>query len=171
MSKLSEFLGSVAPTVASALLGPVGGVAVAAIGKAFGVDAATTESLTKIIEGGKVTPEAMAELQKLELQFQNDEKERGFRNSELEFKDRDSARQANVTGGTQTKVFWLSVIILLLSFGSEIYVLFNGYSMAVDAVVVGRILGFLDAAALQALAYWLGSSHGSQQKTEIMAAK
>ena len=171
MSKLTEFLSTAAPTIASALLGPLGGVAVAGLGKALGIDGATTESITKAIQGGQITPEAMAEIQKLELQFKNDEKERGFRYSELEFKDRDSARQANVTGGTQTKVFWLSVIILLLSFGSEIYVLFNGYSMAVDAVVVGRILGFLDAAALQALAYWLGSSHGSQQKTEIMAAK
>ena len=171
MAGFKEFLGAVAPTVASALLGPLGGVAIAGLGKALGIDGATTEKITKAIQGGQITPEAMAEIQKLELQFQNDEKERGFKYAELEFKDRDSARNANVQGGTQSKVFWMSVVILCMSFGAEIYVLFNGYSMSVDAVVVGRILGFLDAAALQALAYWLGSSHGSQQKTEIMAQK
>ena len=169
MSKLTEFLGTAAPTIASALLGPLGGVAVAGLGKALGIDGATTESITKAIQGGQITPEAMAEIQKLELQFKNDEKERGFKYSELEFKDRDSARQANVQGGTQSKLFWLSLLLLAISVGAEVYVLFNGYSMAVDAVVVGRILGFLDAIALQILAYWYGSSMGSHQKTELMA--
>jgi len=169
MSKLTEFLSTAAPTIASALLGPLGGVAVAGLGKALGIDGATTESITKAIQGGQITPEAMAEIQKLELQFKNDEKERGFKYSELEFKDRDSARQANVQGGTQSKLFWLSLLLLAISVGAEVYVLFNGYSMAVDAVVVGRILGFLDAIALQILAYWYGSSMGSHQKTELMA--
>ena len=169
MSKLTEFLGAAAPTIGSALLGPLGGIAIAGLGKALGIDGATTESITKAIQGGQITPEAMAEIQKLELQFKNDEKERGFKYSELEFKDRDSARQANVQGGTQSKLFWLSLLLLAISVGAEVYVLFNGYSMAVDAVVVGRILGFLDAIALQILAYWYGSSMGSHQKTELMA--
>ena len=171
MSKFTETLTALAPTVASALLGPLGGVAVAGIGKALGLDAPTMKSVTDAVQGGQLTPESIARLKELELQYQNDEKERGFKYAELEFKDRDSARQANVSGGVQGKVFWMSIIILAMSFGAEIYVLFNGYSMEIDAVVVGRILGFLDAAALQALAYWMGSSHGSQQKTDLMASK
>ena len=169
MSSFKSLLSTIAPTVLSATLGPFSGIAIAGLGKALGIDGATTESITKAIQGGQITPEAMAEIQKLELQFKNDEKERGFKYSELEFKDRDSARQANVQGGTQSKLFWLSLLLLAISVGAEVYVLFNGYSMAVDAVVVGRILGFLDAIALQILAYWYGSSMGSHQKTELMA--
>lgn len=169
MSKLTEFFGAVAPTVASALLGPLGGVAVAELGKALGIDGATQDKIAKAIQGGQITPEAMAEIQKLELKFQNDERERDFKYADLEFKDRESARNANVQGGTQSKLFWLSLLLLMVSVGAEIYVLFAGYSMAVDAVVVGRILGFLDAIALQVLAYWYGSSMGSHQKTELMA--
>jgi len=169
MSSFKSLLSTIAPTVLSAALGPFSGIAIAGLGKALGIDGATTESITKAIQGGQITPEAMAEIQKLELQFKNDEKERGFKYSELEFKDRDSARQANVQGGTQSKLFWLSLLLLAISVGAEVYVLFNGYSMAVDAVVVGRILGFLDAIALQILAYWYGSSMGSHQKTELMA--
>ena len=169
MSKLTEFLGAVAPTVASALGGPLAGVAVAGLGKIMGIDAATTESITKAVQGNKLTPEMVADLQKMEMQYQNDEKERGFKYAELEFKDRDSARSANVQGGTQNKLFWLSLAMLSVSVGAEIWVLFNGYSMAVDAVVVGRVLGFLDAIALQILAYWFGSSMGSHQKTELMS--
>ena len=170
MSKLTEFLGTAAPTIASALLGPLGGVAVAGLGKALGIDGATTESITKAIQGGQITPEAMAEIQKLELQFKNDEKERGFKYSELEFKDRDSARQANVQGGTQSKLFWLSLLLLSTSIGAECVVLFVGYPKdVIDPIVVGRILGFLDAVGLQVLNYWFGSSSGSHQKTELMA--
>lgn len=171
MSKLTEVLGTLAPTVASALGGPLAGVAIAGLGKIMGIDSATSESITKAVQGNKLTPEMVAEIQKLEMQYQNEEKERGFKYAELEFKDRDSARTANVQGGTQNKLFWLSLVMLAVSVGAEVYVLFNGYSMQVDAVVVGRILGFLDAIALQILAYWYGSSMGSHQKTELMAAK
>lgn len=169
MSGVSDFLKTVAPTVASALLGPFGGVAVAGLGKLFGVKDATVESITKSIQQGSVTPEVMAQLQIMEAEYKEHEAQRGFSYAELEFKDRDSARSANVQGGTQIKLFWLSILLLAISVGAEVFVLFNGYSMAVDAVVVGRILGFLDAIALQVLAYWYGSSMGSHQKTELMA--
>ena len=89
---LKSFLGGVAPTIASALLGPLGGVAVAGLTKILGIDGGTVADVTKAISDGRVTPEQVAEIRKLELQFQQDEKERGFRYAELEFKDRDSAR-------------------------------------------------------------------------------
>jgi hypothetical protein len=153
-------------------MGPLGGIAVAGLGKAFGIDAPTTEKLTKAIQGGQITPEALAEIKKLEMEYQDHEKERGFKYAELEFKDRDSARQANVQGGTQSKLFWLSLVVLSVAVGTEVSVLFHGYAKdAVDPVLVGRILGLLDAVAIQVLGYWYGSSSGSHQKTEIMASK
>ena len=90
---LKSFLSGIAPTIASALLGPLGGVAVAGLTKVLGIDGGTVADVTKAISDGRVTPEQVAEIRKLELQYQADEKERGFRYSELEFKDRDSARR------------------------------------------------------------------------------
>jgi hypothetical protein len=169
---MSDFLKSVAPTVASALLGPFAGVAVAGLGRVFGVDGATTESITKLIQQGSVTPEAMAKLQEMEGEFREHEAERGYKYSELEFKDRDSARQANVAGGTQQYLFWLSLFLLAVSVGAELCVLFYGYPKdRVDPVLVGRILGLLDAVAIQILGYWFGSSSGSKQKTELLNQK
>ena len=40
---MNEFLKTIAPTLASALLGPLGGVAVAAIGNVLGMSDATTD--------------------------------------------------------------------------------------------------------------------------------
>ena len=172
MSGVSDFLKSVAPTVASALLGPFGAVAVAGLGRVFGVDGATTESITKLIQQGSVTPEAMAKLQEMEGEYREHEAERGYKYSELEFKDRDSARQANVAGGTQKHLFWLSLVLLTMSLGTEVYLLLNGYPKdKIDPVLVGRILGLMDSVALLVLGYWFGSSSGSNAKTTLLAQK
>jgi hypothetical protein len=48
------------------------------------------------------------------LQFKENERERSFKYAELAFKDWDSARLANVTGGTQRALFWQSVLMLVL---------------------------------------------------------
>lgn len=160
---------AIAPTVASALGGPLAGAAVAAIGSIFGVSDATQETIKDIITNGQLTPEQVGKLRELELQYQNEEKERNFRYSELEFKDRDSARQANVQGGTLKMLFWLSLVLLAICLGSEVAVLFAGYPTDVPDIIVGRVLGLLDSVALMVLAFWYGSSNGSERKTELLA--
>lgn len=162
-------LKQLAPTVASAFLGPLGGVAVAAVGNLLGVSEATQDKIAKVIQDGQLTPEQITELKRLELQYQTNEADRQFKYSDLEFKDRDSARQANVQGGTQKMLFWLSLVLLVCTLGSEIAVLFNGVPLAVQDIIAGRVLGLLDSVALMVLAYWYGSSSGSHNKTELLA--
>ena len=160
---------TLAPTAASALLGPLGGAAIAAIGGILGIDQPTQATIEKAITSSQLTADQAAELRKLEMQYQNDEKERGFKYVELEFKDRADARSANVQGGTQKPLFWLSLVLLIVTLGSEVAVLFNGYPHTVAEIVVGRVLGLLDAVAMMVLSYWYGTSHGSQQKTDLLA--
>ena len=167
---MNDFLLGIAPTIASALLGPLGGVAVAGLGKILGLDSATTESVSKAITDGKITPDQLAEIKKLEMQFKADEAERGFRYADLAFKDRDSARQANVTGGIQLQMFGLSIILLTICLGTEVWILFNGYPKTLPEIIVGRILGLLDGVALLVLGYHYGTTSGSIQKTELLAA-
>lgn len=166
---LKSFLSGMAPTIASALLGPLGGVAVAGLTKILGIDGGTVADVTKAIADGRVTPEQVAEIRKLELQFQQDEKERGFRYAELEFKDRDSARKYNTEGGIQGHMFWLSVSLLVLTLGTEIYILFNGYPNTLPDIIVGRILGLLDGVALLVLGYHYGTTSGSLAKSNLLA--
>ena len=166
-----DTLKQLAPTVASAFLGPLGGVAVAAVGNLLGVSDATQDKIAEVIRTGQLTPEQISDIRKLELQYQENEKERQFKYSDLEFRDRDSARQANVQGGTQQMLFWLSLILLILTLGSEIWVLFNGIPSNTPELVIGRVLGLLDSVALMVLAYWYGSSSGSFNKTQLLATK
>lgn len=163
-----ETLGKLAPTVATALLGPLGGAAVTAIGSILGIDGATADTIKEAIESGQLTPEHVAELRKLEMQYKNEERERGFKYAELAFKDRDSARVNNVAGGTQKPLFWLSLLLLTVTLGSEIAVLFWGYPSTVEDIVVGRVLGLMDSVTLLVLSYWYGTSESSSRKTEII---
>lgn len=167
---MEEFLAKLAPTVASALLGPFAGVAVAGLTKIFGIEGGTVTDVAKAINEGKVTPDQVAEIKKLEMQLVQDEKERGFRYAELEFKDRDSARKANVEGGTQKHMFWLSVLLLIITMGCEIAVLFFGYpDDKLPEMVVGRILGLMDAVCMMVLAYHYGTTSNSLAKTNLLA--
>ena len=167
---MNEFLKGIAPTVASALLGPLGGVAVSALGSIFGISDATTEKVAKVFHDGKLTPEQLSAIKELELKYKNEEEERGFRYAELQFKDRDSARRANVDGGVQRHMFWMSIVLLITTLWCEVWVLFNGYpDDKIPEVVVGRILGLMDAVCMLVLSYWFGTTSGSLTKTNLLA--
>ena len=162
-------LKTLAPTVAAALGGPLAGEAVSALIGVVG--GAGPDDVRKAIEGGRLTAEQISQLRQLELQFQENEHERGFKYAELAFKDRDSARQANVGGGTQRPLFWLSVLLLLLCLGTEVALLILGLPTGTSELVVGRVLGLLDAIAMTVLAYWFGTSSSSALKTEMLLYK
>lgn len=161
---------TIAPTVASALVGPLAGVAVTALGTLFGISDPTQEKIKSAIEQGQMTGEQISAIRTLELQLQAEERERGFRYAELEFKDRDSARRANVDGGTMGKLFGLSLLLLAVTLGCELIVLFKGYPETVEPIIVGRVLGLMDAIALTVITFWFGTSSGSVRKTDILAA-
>lgn len=160
---------AIAPTVASALVSPLAGAAVSAIGNILGASDATQDTIKQIITNGQLTAEQVWKLRELELKYQAEERERGFRYVELAFKDRDSARQASVQGGTLKWLFWLSLLLLLVTIGSEVVVLFFGYPKTLPEIIVGRVLGLLDSVALLVLSFWYGTTSGSQQKNELLA--
>jgi len=129
------------------------------------------EMINEAIAKGQLTPEQVGKLRQLEMEYQNNEKERGFKYAELSFKDRDSARQNNVAGGVQGKLFWLSCSLLVGTLGIEALVLFRGYPEGTDPLVVGRVLGLMDAVAMLVLSYWYGTTNGSALKSELLASK
>jgi hypothetical protein len=162
-----DTLKTLAPTVATALGGPLAGAAVTALGSVFGVSAPTVDKIGQIFQDGQLTADHLAEIRKLELQYQNDEKERGIKYAELEFKDRDSARQmaAQTHALTPSILTWIVVASFLTIEGGMLL----GIDVHVDDIVLGRILGTLDTSLGLVLAYWFGSSSGSHQKDVLIA--
>lgn len=164
-----DWLKTLAPTVASALLGPLGGIAVEILGPALGISDATTEKVTQALSSGQLSGEQIAAIKQAELALQSKEQELGFRFAELEVKreeiaasDRDSARKREMTvrDNTPRNLAYILVGAFIATVGATL----AGWSK-VDSVLAGTLIGYLSAKAEQAIAYFLGSTKGSADKT------
>ena len=164
---MNEFLSGIAPTLASAILGPLGGVAVSALGKIFDIDGATTAEVAKVFQDGKLTPEQLSAIKALEMKYQAEEKERGFRYAELEYKSTVDARDMQKV----TKSYFpatLSTFVTVGFFSILITMLVWDYKPTEPLLVM---LGALGAAFAAVVNFWLGSSAGSQRKSELLVNK
>jgi len=160
----NDFLGvlkSVAPGLATALLGPLGGMAVTAIGSALGVSEPTQEKIQQALSGA--TPEDLLKVKQAEQQFQKDMRALDIDLERISASDRDSARKMAVETKAWTPAV-LSWLIIVATLGIEGYILVNGVPAQVNDLVAGRILGTLDMAFMTVLTFWLGTSNSSRNK-------
>lgn len=163
---MNDLLKTLAPTVASALLGPLGGVAVSALGNLFGVSEPTQQKIADAIQSGQITPDQLSKLKELELQYQNEEKERGFKYAELAVKDVDSARNREIqTKDNTNKILAFTIVGAFIAMVGATLL---GYAK-VESVLAGTLVGYLSAKAEQVLAYYFGSNRDSHRKTELLA--
>lgn len=160
-----DWLKQIAPTVASALGGPLAGMAVSAISKAIGVD---EDKVNDLISSNKMTPDQIAQIKVAEIELQKQAQELGLNFEALAVDDRKSAREMQATtrsimppvlAGTITLGFFGILILLLLG------------KVQSDNSTILIMLGSLSTAWTGIVAYYFGSSAGSQAKTEIMAGK
>ena len=161
-----ELLKQLAPTVASAFLGPLGGMAVTALGSILGLSDATTKGVADAFRDGKLSPEQLTQIKALEIDFQAKEKELGFRFAELEFKDRDSARKLQ----SDTKSITPSILSYCITggfFGVLTYMLFDPNMLASPPLLI--MLGSLGTAWASVVGFWFGTTHNSGQKDILLS--
>jgi hypothetical protein len=160
------WLKTIAPTVATALGGPLAGVAVQAVGSAFGWTDATKDKVTEALTAGQLTGEQITQLKLAEQTLVQQERELGFKFAELDMRDRDSARQREMSVKDNTnKVLAYAVVGGFLALvGSTLLGFAN-----VDSALAGTLVGYLSAKAEQVLAYYFGSTRGSAEKTALLA--
>lgn len=178
---LKKALASVAPTLATMLGGPLAGTAVAALEGCFGLQAGAGESgITKVLQGGGMTPEIMAKVREAdqahELKLEslrvdlvkiNGDHQVALR--QLEATDRDSARKREVSlGGLTTPALAWLVVTASMALGAAVVAGYVTKDPA-QATLVGTVLGYVFSEAKQVLAYFFGSSMGSERKTELLA--
>ena len=150
--KWLDILAKVAPTVASAFLGPLGGVVVTTVGELLGINDPTQDKIKVAIENGQITGEQITAIRTLEMPLKAEEAERGFRYVDLEFRDRDSARQRDteiVKAGKHNyradSMFVLAVVVtcgLVWLIWTDPNI--NEYMKGITTLVLGRFLGYLD---------------------------
>lgn len=189
---LKSALSTIAPTLATMLGGPLLGTAVTALESAFGLSpGAGTDAITKVVQGGGMTPEIIAairladqkhaetmaqqgvDLEKLNLDFQSAQ-------TLAVIDDRKDARKAN---SSRDAVWWIAVVILTTfaaMMGTVLYgcwlLLQGGITIKDVSVVaavsglVGSVVGYVAANAQTVVNFIYGGSLGSEKKTDALAA-
>jgi hypothetical protein len=156
------WLAQVAPTVATALGGPLAGLAVGAVAKALGVDEGEAKQM---LDEGKMTSEQIAQVKVAEIELQKMQESLGLDFEKLAVDDRKSAREMQVA----TKSFLVPALAIAVvgSFIAVVVGTLMGFSHA-DSVMAGTLIGYLSAKSDQVLSFFFGSSAGSQKKDEMI---
>jgi len=151
MNELFGLLKGIAPTLATAVAGPLGGMAVSALASKFGVSD-SVESVAKAIAGDS---QAAQKLQELELEY-----------AKLDAADRDSARKNEQALATSEHTPLLNksvtpilAIVVVIAWGLIQYHLLTHVVPNEMREIIIRVLGTLDGALVMVLSYYFGASH------------
>lgn len=159
-----DWLKQIAPTVASALGGPLAGMAVAAISKAVGVE---EDKVQDLIASNKMSAEQIAQIKVAEIELQKQANELGLNFEKLATDDRKSAREMQIA--TRSWVPPLLAAAVTIGFFAILGGMMFGKMSVADNTALTMMLGSLGTAWTGIIAYYFGSSAGSQAKTELMS--
>jgi len=158
-----DWLKTIAPTIATALGGPLAGMAVSAISKAIGCD---PNEVQDIISSGKLTAEQVASIQLAELELKKQAQSMGLDFAKLTVEDRKSARDMQIA--TKSMLVPSLAILIVGAFIGVVIATLGGFAV-IDSVLAGTLIGYLSAKAEQVVNFYFGSSAGSKEKTDLLA--
>ncbi len=158
-----EWLKQIAPTVATALGGPLAGMAISVVSKAIGVD---EDKVGDLIKDNKLTAEQIAQVKVAEIELQKQAQELGLNFAKLEVDDRKSAREMQATTRSVVPPL-LAGLVTIGFFGILIMMLLGKVDSNNPAILM--MLGSLGTAWTGIIAYYFGSSAGSQAKTDLLS--
>ena len=156
-----SWIGSIAPTIASCLGGPLAGLAVEAVSKAIGVD---PNQVQDTINSGKLTADQIASIQAAEVQLKLKAQEMGLNFEELAVQDRKSAREMQTT--TKSWIPPLLAILVTLGFFGILAGMMTGKVTSSEALMI--MLGSLGTVWTGIIAFYFGSSASSQNKDALL---
>ena len=156
-----NWLAQIAPTIASAVGGPLGGLAYETISKVMGIG---QDDAKKMLDEGKLNGDQIAAIQQAEIALKAKAQELGLDFEKLAVEDRKSARDMQVA----TKS-WLPpalAILVTIGFFGILASLMLGYATKSDELMI--MLGSLSTAWTGIMGFYFGSSVGSQNKDKLL---
>lgn len=166
MDAILNLVRTVAPTIASAVGGPLAGMATRAISEALlGKPDGTEQELAEA--AAKASPEQLLALKQAENDFAIKMRELDIDLERIANEDRGSARNREI----QTRDWTPRVLAGLITagyFGVLFYMLRNGLPQHGGSEAMLVMLGTLGTAWGGVVAYYFGSSAGSKAKDEAM---
>ena len=158
-----DWLKQIAPTIATAMGGPLAGMAVSAISKAIGVN--PTE-VSDLISSNKLSAEQIAQVKIAEIELQKQAQELGLNFEKLEVEDRKSAR--DMQSKTRSLMPPILAGTVTIGFFGIMVMMFIGKVDSNNPAIL-MMLGSLGTAWTGIIAYYFGSSAGSQAKTDLLS--
>ena len=156
-----SWLEQVAPTIATALGGPLAGLAVTAISKAIGV---SEDDVEKTMNAGKMSADQIVQLKLAEIEFQKQAQELGLNFEKLATDDRKSARDMQIATRS-----WIPGVlafgITVGFFGILIYMMAYSINPSNELLVM---LGSLGTAWTGVVGYYFGSTASSHAKDQML---
>ena len=164
LSKIGGIIGAVAPTIATALGGPLAGMATKFVSNAlFGHQDGTADD----IQTALLNPSAdqLAALKKIDADFKVQMKQLDIDLDRIAADDRNSARQMQI--GTQSKIPAILATIIIGGFAVIIAMRVMGVQVSSDPMISDLVTTLRDGVIL-VLSFYFGSSSGSQQKDHLL---
>lgn len=166
-----KIVGTVAPTLATALGGPLAGIAVKTIAtQLLGDEKATEEQVAEAVAAAN--PQTLIRLREIDGEFKKTMIDAGVKLEEIAAADRNSARQREV----QTSDHWTPRILASVVVGGFlccVYAVLSGYVQGLKdpmvAGLVGTLIGYTSAKADQVVSYYFGSSASSRAKDHTIS--
>jgi hypothetical protein len=156
LKTFGPLIGSVAPTIATALGGPVAGMAVKAVSNAlFGHQDASDEEIKLAL--ANPTADQLAALKKIDADFKVQMKALDIDLEQIAAKDRDSAR--NMAIMTHDWTPRILAMIVVAAWGITTWYLLQNVIEPSMREIIARVLGNLDSALVLVLSYYFGSAH------------
>jgi hypothetical protein len=156
-----DWLKTIAPTIATALGGPLAGLAIEAVSKAIGIDPKDVQST---ISEGKLSADQIMLLKQAEIQMAARAQEMGLDFAKLSNDDRKSAREMQAETRSYIPAI-LAIAVTIGFFGILIGMMTETFKTS-DALML--MLGSLGTAWTGIIAFYFGSSAGSQAKDNLL---
>ena len=156
-----DWLKMIAPTLATAIGGPFGAMAYGVVAKVMNI---SPEDAQKTIETGKLTAEQIASVQLAEIELKARAQELGLDFAKVAADDRKSAREMQISTKSLIPAV-LAIAVTLGFFGILIGMMTETFKTS-DALML--MLGSLGTAWTGIIAFYFGSSAGSQAKDELL---
>lgn len=164
LASFGPLLKQIAPTIATALGGPVAGMAVRALSIGLlGRDDGSASDLAEVLAAA--TPDQVTEIKRIDAEFQVKMKQLEIDLEALVVADRKSARDMQMA--LKTNLVPGMAIFILCSFVAITVATLFGYTK-VDSVLAGTLIGYISAKAEQVISFYFGSSNSSQNKDSML---
>jgi len=159
-----KLIENVAPTIATALGGPVAGMAVKAISTALlgHPDGSEDEVNTAL---ANATPDQIAAIKRADNDFKVQMKSLDIDLVKIAERDRESARSMQIANKSMLVPSLATIIIsafVVVTIGTLL-----GYAK-IESAMAGTLIGYLSAKAELVLSFYFGSSADSESKSEMI---